>query len=612
MKKILSILWAILTTMSLQIVVNGVNYDELLNTTYNMSYVMKKIYYIQYFWNIPNLLSIIMVIVLYYLYSKIILCTINKTYILFSLIGSLGSCIGFSFTTNNSLWLFKEPILLTILLIGNIGSFYILAFYFVEIVSNIEYKDGNSTNVQHLWKNMLLLGICWLPYYIVFFPGNIFPDGMDQLNKYFGYAVWTKHHPPLSTIFMGLVVSVGQKLWNDNLGLGIYVFIQLIITIYTFAKILEFIGKRCDSKIYNRIIIVFYCIYTVWPSYAICMIKDTLFLDFVILFYLNLWNVFIYKYESMTIQIFIKLLVYGSLVCLLRNNGIYLIIATIPYLLLKRKISSNRTVVMLGGIIVIYFLFNGIIYPSMGIIKGGTQESLSIPFQQTARYISIYDNEVTDYERNVIDNVLDYDQIKENYNPNISDRVKGTYHWAYDAAILQDGEEEALNAYFKVWMAMFFKHPLCYIEATLNNTYEYFYIDATSKYSNTGYYKIVNDPTVDIGVFDFSYIFNMNPFRDIIEGFSEVMRRIPAVGTLYGTGIYDIVFLLILFIYISKKDIERLLMLLPFLILVMTCIASPVNGAIRYLLPLVAMMPIIILIFSMDIGFKYKINRLKQ
>ena len=38
---------------------------------------------------------------------------------------------------------------------------------------------------------------------------------------------------------------------------------------------------------------------------------------------------------------------------------------------------------------------------------------LSIPFQQTARYVTKYSDEVTEEEKDAINNVLQYDNLKE-------------------------------------------------------------------------------------------------------------------------------------------------------------------------------------------------------
>lgn len=52
------------------------------------------------------------------------------------------------------------------------------------------------------------------------------------------------------------------------------------------------------------------------------------------------------------------------------------------------------------------------ILPMAGVKPGGKQEMLSIPFQQTARYVKYYGNDVSTEEEKVIRKVLDYDTIE--------------------------------------------------------------------------------------------------------------------------------------------------------------------------------------------------------
>ena len=129
--------------------------------------------------------------------------------------------------------------------------------------------------------------------------------------------------------------------------------------------------------------------------------------------------------------------------------------------------------------------------------------------------------------------------------------MKGTYHWGYDEATTLPGEREALIKYFKVWLKMFFKHPGCYIDATYNNIYAYFYPEQSR---HEGYYQITNDPVVDVGAFKFNYVFNYDNARSLIENISEIMRRIPALGLLYSSGTYDLVLLFIALYWLIKKN----------------------------------------------------------
>ena len=94
-----------------------------------------------------------------------------------------------------------------------------------------------------------------------------------------------------------------------------------------------------------------------------------------------------------------------------------------------------------------------------------------------------YQNDVTEYEKGVISSVLDYDHLTENYDPTLQDPVKYTFN--------QSATTEMLNDYYRVWWKMFLRHPDSYIQATLNNTYGFFYINRNSsiaylEFSNRG------------------------------------------------------------------------------------------------------------------------------
>ena len=51
---------------------------------------------------------------------------------------------------------------------------------------------------------------------------------------------------------------------------------------------------------------------------------------------------------------------------------------------------------------------------------------LSIPFQQTARYLVTYPDDVTPEEMEAISRVIDVEHAKANYDPRLSDAVKDT------------------------------------------------------------------------------------------------------------------------------------------------------------------------------------------
>lgn len=110
------------------------------------------------------------------------------------------------------------------------------------------------------------------------------------------------------------------------------------------------------------------------------------------------------------------------------------------FLLTKKK--KRYLAASLFCLIFVWIGYNNIFLPLSGVQPGSKREMLSVPFQQTARYINCYPDEVTQEEKNAIDKVLDYEHIADNYNPEASDQVKNTFN--------ENATNEELKNYFRV------------------------------------------------------------------------------------------------------------------------------------------------------------------
>ena len=116
-------------------------------------------------------------------------------------------------------------------------------------------------------------------------------------------------------------------------------------------------------------------------------------------------------------------------ICFWRNNGIYVVIISFIVLLISKTMKSYKKSVafMLALIMLLYYGMNAWVYPMLNVQKGSTREMLSLPFQQTARYLRDNPQDVTEDEKKIISAVLDYEKIPELYNPNIADYARNTF-----------------------------------------------------------------------------------------------------------------------------------------------------------------------------------------
>lgn len=291
--------------------------------------------------------------------------------------------------------------------------------------------------------------------------------------------------------------------------------------------------------------------------------------------------------KNVCIKKIIIFTIISILVCLCRNNGFYMVLPAniILIFLLTKKIYLAASLFCL---IFVWIGYNNIFLSLSGVQPGSKREMLSVPFQQTARYINCYPDEVTQEEKNAIDKVLDYEHIADNYNPEVSDQVKNTFN--------ENATNEELKNYFRVWLQLFFKHPGVYIQSFLANSYGYIYPfsnhDIVGTYQFYIRYEPQKDPEKGLNIF---YIFD-DSVRESIEGWSDLWRTAPGLSQILNSGTYTWILFVLIGILIKYRQWKYIPVMAAPVLNIAVCCVSPVNGLLRYSWPLAASMPILIFV----------------
>lgn len=450
-----------------------------------------------------------------------------------------------------------------------------------------------------------VLALAWLPYLIAYYPGIFMGDTGAQISQYFQLPNGTSnylnlisdtqlinnHHPVLHTVLMGTAVKIGRMLGSDNLGIFLYTLFQYLCMAAALAYGISYLKNLKMPRWFQGGILGLTALYPVFPRYAVLLSKDTLFSSCVLVF-----EIFLIRLVREEIKISKKegilflLTMLG--VMMLRQNGLYVVVFSLPVLLLEKDRRKRRkTALLFCGAIVLYLSYTHILFPALDITPGSRREMLSVPFQQTARYVRDYADEVTEEERDAIDRVLDYDTIGEVYDPNISDPVKKTFH--------EDADSEDLKAYFKVWFQMFLKHPVCYIKATLNNYYGYFYMGNDDTDRRTRYYESFStkcmEERIDNKGFDFHHVDAFKGARKFLEMVSELVLHSPMLTIIQASAFYTWLILLGTGYLLMLKRYRYIVILLPAFSILLVSFVSPVNGTIyfRYMLALMFVTPVL-------------------
>lgn len=420
-------------------------------------------------------------------------------------------------------------------------------------------------------KSFFIIVLGWVIYLLPFLPGNVAGDGNFQLIEYFGHAAMTNHHPFLSTMLEGGILNLGKHILNDNFGLFLYVIIQLLICclIYSYCIFkVSTLGINKKIGIYFSIFIGFA---PYWSFVSETLHKDGLFIAFFALFITSLVmmsvNLFIRK--RLIKKQLILLTVSALLVCFWRNDGIYMVIPSIICLIFvnKRKYWKTFTCSLLV-LLSVYVGFNKVLLPALDVAPTEKREMLSLPVQQTSRYIKYYPNEITKNQRQVLKETFNNStKLGKLYNPNNADPTKFNLKDQFN-----------VKKYINIWIEMGLRHPLVYLAATFEGTNAYYtpwllaqnftWCGAISDWSKPNF-------------LDLHYI-TPKRLRSSFIGFVNGIASLPFINMFLNDSLAIWLGILMAAFMWRKFGFKYLIPIIPIFMNLLICIASPVNGLIRY------------------------------
>lgn len=226
----------------------------------------------------------------------------------------------------------------------------------------------------------------WIPAYLAFFPGIFGYDSAVQLLQFTKEEPLSSHHPVLHTMILGAFVDGGYKLFNNyNVGIAVMCLIELIIVTLILAK--SFVLLR-RIRIAFPLLLLSYIWILLNPVLQVLCInttKDILFgaafLNFNLCLYLCL--------TDKTVKDYISLIISGILVCLLRNQGIYIVAVLLLFAVMLAK-ENKRLLLSVFIVLIISKSFFIVTEKFYNVSKGDSREMLSVPIQQMSLVSKLY------------------------------------------------------------------------------------------------------------------------------------------------------------------------------------------------------------------------------
>ena len=280
------------------------------------------------------------------IFNKILKKEIIILTILFSLLGIYGT-VTYSILDSKELGLFYELLTLKNLL-NTIGTFNIIFILLTNIVPKIDkYNIKNKKSIiNKKWLifliSFLCIFLCWLPYFLTFFPGTISPDSLSELTMVIeNFTKMSDHHPILHVLFIGIPYKIGYTLLGTaNGGVAFSTLTQMLCMASIFSSFILFLYNRKTSDIILLITLLFYSILPMHGYFSIVMWKDVMFAGMLLLLTMQLIKILEKEKNSeLSFCSLIPFIIVSILCVFFRNNAIYMyvILAAFMLVVLKNK-----------------------------------------------------------------------------------------------------------------------------------------------------------------------------------------------------------------------------------------------------------------------------------
>lgn len=353
----------------------------------------------------------------------------------------------------------------------------------IKRVSLASREDGaagkwmNRINVSEArvcWKKTLLYAaimfICWLPYFLAYYPGLVFGDTVNSLGQITS-GQYTNHHPFAYTMLiracLGLTHLVGL---GSTAGCALYTLLQMLLMSVGLGYIFAWLVARLNIKV-GVVLAFLYGLSSYVATFSIALWKDPLFSVALAVLTALLLELLLRislqeagdatRYKPLLVWIAIM----SAATCLLRSNGIFVIGLTALALLAVavvwgcRKRHAWRD--MLGGGAVmlctalVCLVITGPLYSALGVQKASNAEGFGVPLNQMARVMAL-EGAASESDKEYMNALVSGKSYLDNYHPTCTDRLK--WDEGFRNELLEEG-------FWEHWLSMFAKNPITYFEA---------------------------------------------------------------------------------------------------------------------------------------------------
>ncbi len=378
--------------------------------------------------------------------------------------------------------------------------------------------------------------------------------------------------------------------------MAIHSVVQMLLMAAAFGYTLAWLAKRNVPFALRTGLLLFYALFPTNSVLALSTTKDVLFSALVLLATLSVCEMADGTKDSFQLRDWIRYVLFTTGMLLFRNNALYALLLSLPVLcfLLRAKkksglVSWRSCLAFTVLALVLSVAGNLALKTTLGAQNGSPREMLSIPLQQMARTRVKAEESLPPEMRQTLDRYIPSEWVFAAYNPYLADPVK-------NRAVIHDDPAGLI----KTWIRLGLEHPQIYIDAFLDTSAGYWFLEDRSHAqiyglgSESGFgYLSTDTRTMPAGC--------EIPQQSLLPGLRAVMEQIvsdnsyqniPILRLLFAPAFYWWLLCLYMAAVIYKRQYTLLLPAVFLVCYYLTLLLSPAV-LVRYMYPFVVTAPVL-------------------
>ena len=387
--------------------------------------------------------------------------------IIFSILLSIGRIGVYIYSEPINTFTFKNIFYVLLMMIGFIIMFFHLFIFLFEKIKNVSLISNHSKMKKRYFVLIFfVIFFSYAIYFVRFFPAIMTPDSYYVIH-YANNFILSDFHTFGHTWFFGLPFHLFKILFSNlNLAVGFATIVQMVCISLAFSFVIRHLYNKGLSVKATVLLVIIYSLNPLYAHYSVTLWRDVMFGTafaplLICLFELISSKKLNKKYVVLFVITILTILFF-------RNNGIYVFIFIIPFILVFVKNHRLSMGILCGCILLFYIIIKGPVFDYFNVAKGKTVEAYSIPLQQMARVVAL-DKKIEKNDKQFLEKLWNYDEVATSYKSITSDPIKN----------LTDGDflRENRVKFFKTYLHLMIQYPKIYVEAYLMETVGYWYPD---------------------------------------------------------------------------------------------------------------------------------------